>query len=208
MYNSLYFLIFGIYTYIQHDVSPIILSNPHPHLRQSHTFDLDRDALGQLVNRDAAPGRLVHEELLVHGIHLSEVVHGGQEHVDLDDLVERGPRGREHRAEVLDAQLRHLGDARRGLCEDLAAGRARDLARAIDRVCGTDGLGLGTLLGGGIVVGDGSGAYVGTSGLGGVNGIVYFSSGVRGLTKSGILGEDFLVFCHCGEVERGATQDS
>jgi hypothetical protein len=212
MCNSLYCLIFGIYTYIQHDVSPIIPSNPHAHSRQSHTLDLDWDALGQLVNRDAAPGRLVREELLVHGVHLGEVVHGGQEHVDLDDLVERGPRGREHRAEVLDAQLRHLRDARRRLREDLAAGRAGDLARAVDRVGGAYGLGLGPLLGEGMEVWDGRGPYVGTCSLGSVNGVVFFSSGLlglRGLTKSGILGEDFLVFCcHCGELERGAIQDS
>lgn len=83
------------------------------------------------------------EELLVHAVHLREVVHARQEHVDLDDLLDRGPRSGEHGAEVADAQLRHLRDGGLRLRQDLALWCAGDLAGAIDRGGRGDGLGLG-----------------------------------------------------------------
>lgn len=83
------------------------------------------------------------EQLLVHAVHLCEVVHARQEHVDLDDLFDRRPRGLEHGGKVLDALLRHLRDAVRRLREDLARGCAGDLPGAVDRVGGGDCLGLG-----------------------------------------------------------------
>jgi len=65
-------------------------------------------------------------------VHLGEVVHGRQEDVDLDDLGDVGPAGLQHRGEVLDAELGHLRYAGARLREDLARGRAWDLARAVD----------------------------------------------------------------------------
>lgn len=41
--------------------------------------------------------------LLVHRVHLGKVVHVGQEHVDLDHLVDVGARRFEDVGEVLDA---------------------------------------------------------------------------------------------------------
>jgi hypothetical protein len=46
-------------------------------------LDLDRHALGQLLDSHAGAGRLVSEVLLVDRVHLGEVVHGGDEDVDL-----------------------------------------------------------------------------------------------------------------------------
>lgn len=82
------------------------------------------------------------EELLVGAVHLSEVVHGGDEHVDLDDLLEGGSGGLEDVRQVGDALLGHLGDAVGGLGEDLAGGSAWDLAGAVDGGAGLDGLGV------------------------------------------------------------------
>lgn len=58
-------------------------------LDQGNALNLNRHALWQLLNGNTAPGWLVGEELLVRAVHLSEVVHGRDEHVDLDDLLER-----------------------------------------------------------------------------------------------------------------------
>lgn len=82
------------------------------------------------------------EELLVRAVHLSEVVHSRDEHVDLDDLLERGSSGLEDIRQVGDALLGHLGDGVLGLGEDLAGGGAGDLAGAVDGVAGLDGLGV------------------------------------------------------------------
>jgi hypothetical protein len=88
----------------------------------------------------------VGEVLLVRGVHLHEVVHGGQEHVDLDDLADAGAGLLEHGREVVDAELGHLAD--RGLAEgqDLAFGGAGDLTAAVDGGGGDDGLRLCGLL--------------------------------------------------------------
>jgi hypothetical protein len=50
---------------------------------KSNGLDLNRHALGQLLDGNAGAGRLVGEVLLVHGVHLGEVIHGGDEDVDL-----------------------------------------------------------------------------------------------------------------------------
>jgi hypothetical protein len=46
-------------------------------------LDLDRHTLGQLLDGNAGASRLVGEVLLVDRVHLGEVVHGGDEDVDL-----------------------------------------------------------------------------------------------------------------------------
>lgn len=120
-------------TFPLHNISP---------LDQGNALNLNRDALWQLLNGNTAPGWLVGEELLVSAVHLSEVVHGRDEHVDLDDLLERGSGGLEDIRQVGDALLGHLGDGVRGLGEDLAGGRAGDLAGAVDGAAGLDGLGV------------------------------------------------------------------
>jgi hypothetical protein len=68
------------------------------------------------------------KELLIDRIHLREVIHASQEHIDLDDLVDIGACGFEDGREVLDAEFGHLGDGRGGLGEDLACGSAGYLA--------------------------------------------------------------------------------
>jgi hypothetical protein len=50
-------------------------------------LDLDRHALGQLLDSHAGAGRLVSEVLLVDRVHLGEVVHGGDEDVDLQECI-------------------------------------------------------------------------------------------------------------------------
>lgn len=77
--------------------------------------------------------------LLVDAVHLGEVVHGGQEDVDLDNLADVGAGGGEHGLDVGDAALGQLADA---AGQDLAAWRARDLPGAVDGGGGGDGLGV------------------------------------------------------------------
>lgn len=48
-------------------------------LLKSNTLNLNRHTLGQLVNSNTATSRLVHEELLVGGVHFSEVGHISEE---------------------------------------------------------------------------------------------------------------------------------
>ncbi|KFY06950.1 hypothetical protein V492_07594 [Pseudogymnoascus sp. VKM F-4246] len=109
-------------------------------LNQGNALNLDRDTLWQLLNSDAAPGWLVGEELLVGAVHLSKVVHGGDENVDLDDLLDGGSGGLEDGRQVADALLGHLGNGVGGQGEDLAGGSAWDLAGAVDGGAGLDGL--------------------------------------------------------------------
>ena len=51
----------------------MVFSNHH--LLQGDTLDLNRDTLGQLVDSDTAASWLVHKELLIDTVHLSEVTH-------------------------------------------------------------------------------------------------------------------------------------
>lgn len=111
-------------------------------LNQGNTLNLNRNTLRQLLNSDTAPGRLVREELLVGSVHLSKVVHGGDEHVDLDDLLEGRASSLKDGGEVADALLGHLADVVCGQGEDLAGGSAWDLAGAVDGGAGLDGLGV------------------------------------------------------------------
>jgi hypothetical protein len=46
-------------------------------------LDLDGDTLRQLLDGDAGASRLVGEVLLVDRVHLGEVIHGGDEDIDL-----------------------------------------------------------------------------------------------------------------------------
>lgn len=92
------------------------------------------------------------EELLVRLVHLGEVVHGGDEDVDLDDLCERRAGGGEHGGQVVDALLGHLADVVGAQRQDLAVGLAGDLARAVDGAAGLDGLRVGACCLGGVSV--------------------------------------------------------
>ena len=63
-----------------------LVSQSHDHLTptsKGNGLDLDRHALGQLLDGNAGASRLVSEVLLVDRVHLGEVVHGGDEDVDL-----------------------------------------------------------------------------------------------------------------------------
>ena len=51
---------------------------------KSNSLNLNRHTLRKLLNRNARASRLVGEVLLVDGVHLGEVVHGGDEDVDLE----------------------------------------------------------------------------------------------------------------------------
>jgi len=74
--------------------------------------------------------------------HLHETIHGRQEHIHLDHLLNRASRLLQHRTQVLDTQLRHVRDRRRGLCEDRAFGCTWDLTGAVDGRGRCDCLGL------------------------------------------------------------------
>ena len=50
---------------------------------EGDSLNLDRHALGQLLDRHTGASRLVSEVLLIDRVHLGEVVHSGNEHVDL-----------------------------------------------------------------------------------------------------------------------------
>lgn len=61
-------------------MSPHITSLPS---RKCGALDFDRHVLRKCLHGDAAPGRLVHEVLLIHPVHLSEVAHVVNEDIDL-----------------------------------------------------------------------------------------------------------------------------
>ena len=48
-----------------------------------NSLDLNRHTLRKLLDGNARASGLVGEVLLVDGVHLGEVVHGGDEHIDL-----------------------------------------------------------------------------------------------------------------------------
>lgn len=83
------------------------------------------------------------EVLLISGVHLGEVVHSGDEDVDLDDLAEEGATGGEDGGEVLAALLGELADVVVLQGEDGAVGEGWDLARAVDGAGRWDLDGLG-----------------------------------------------------------------
>ena len=113
-------------------------------LHQGNALNLDWDILWQLLDGNARSRWLVCEELLVGSVHLGEVVHGGDEDVDLDDALEGGAGGGENGREVLAALLGELADVVGSECEDLACCEGWDLAGAVDGGWGLDGLGVWT----------------------------------------------------------------
>jgi hypothetical protein len=52
---------------------------------KSNGLDLNGHTLRKLLNRNARASGLVGEVLLVDGVHLGEVVHGGDEHINLEE---------------------------------------------------------------------------------------------------------------------------
>lgn len=109
------------------------------------------------MNGNAATGRLVHEELLVGGVHLREVGHVSQEdlresaphhspsivllvtYVDLDDLGNAGTGGVQDGLDVVAAGLGQLADV---TLDQVGRGVGGDLAGDEDLAVGADGLGL------------------------------------------------------------------
>ena len=91
------------------------------------------------MHSHTTPRRPVRKPLLVLFVHLGEIGHIDQKHIDLDDPVEAGPGGREHGGEVGDAAAGFVGD---GAGDEGAGGVGGDLARAVDCCWGADGLGL------------------------------------------------------------------
>ena len=82
-------------TSLTHIAFPLPSAVLDPHLVlscQRNAFDLDLDALWQLLDRDAAPSRLRDKMLLVFCVHFREVGHVRQKGVDLDDSLDARPR--------------------------------------------------------------------------------------------------------------------
>jgi hypothetical protein len=82
------------------------------------------------------------EKLLIRSVHLCEVVHASEEDIDLDDFVEGGTSFFKDGRKVVDAEFGHLGYGGGWLSEDLAGGRAGNLAGAVDCLGCGNGLGL------------------------------------------------------------------
>jgi len=55
----------------------------HQQLRESNSFNLDRNTLGKLLDGNTTASRLVREVLLVHAVHLGKVLHVGKENSGL-----------------------------------------------------------------------------------------------------------------------------
>lgn len=107
------------------------------------------------MNSNTATGRLVGEELLVGGVHLSEVGHVSQEdllpsvlnhqqsasatYVDLDDLGDAGAGSGNDGLDVVAAGLGQLADV---ALDEVGGGISGDLAGDEDLAVGADGLGL------------------------------------------------------------------
>lgn len=79
------------------------------------------------------------EVLLVDTVHLGEVVHGGKEDVDLDDLGDVAAGILEDALQALAAGLGLIGDA---ALNEVAGGIGGDLTRDPDLTGGLDGLGV------------------------------------------------------------------
>ena len=67
-----------------HNQHQLHASKLRAHTSIRNALNLDRHALGQLLNGNTATRRLVGEVLLVHAVHLGEVGHVIEEDVDLD----------------------------------------------------------------------------------------------------------------------------
>lgn len=66
------------------------------------------------------------EELLVGSVHLRKVVHGSQEHIDLNNLLNTASSFLKNSRQVLDAELGHGRDAGGLKGENFAFGCAWD----------------------------------------------------------------------------------
>jgi hypothetical protein len=104
-----------------------------------NAFNLDGHALWQLLDGDTAPRGLVRKVLLEDTIHLSEVRHVVEEHVDLDNAIHLDARLRQDANNVLAALLRLVCDA---TFDQVALGVGGDLARDEYGGACDDGLGL------------------------------------------------------------------
>ena len=65
--------------------------------RQSHTLNLHGDPQRQLMHRNAGPRRFMRKMLLILAVHLGEIIHRRQEHLNLSPLprirdIETGSR--------------------------------------------------------------------------------------------------------------------
>lgn len=107
------------------------------HSLQGDRFDLDGHALGQLVDGDAGPGRLVREPFLVFAIHLGEVGHVGDEDAHADDFLHTAPSRFQNRFQISAACCRLIRD--RPL-DQVARSISRDLAGTPDLAVRLDGL--------------------------------------------------------------------
>lgn len=108
-------------------------------LRQSNALNLDVHVLGKSLDSNTAAGRLVREPLLVLSVHLGKVTHVGEEDGGLDNLGDGGARLLDDSLDVLAALGRLLGN---GTLDEGAVRLQGNLAGAVDRRRGLDGLGL------------------------------------------------------------------
>jgi hypothetical protein len=118
--------------------------HPHTSKLRAHTsirdaLDLDRHTLGQLLDRDTAPRRLMRKVLLVDAVHLGKVGHVVEEDIDLDDPRHLHPRLRKYPHDILAAHLRLIRNA---ALDQIALCVGGDLARDEDVGACDDGLGL------------------------------------------------------------------
>jgi hypothetical protein len=121
-------------------------STPSPDLHSqlrltiiSNALNLHRHALGQLLHRDTRPRRLMRKELLIHAIHLGEIRHIIQKHVDLDHLCDVGASFFEDCDDVIAAGGGFIGDR---TLDEVALVVGRDLAGDVDLGSCNYGLGL------------------------------------------------------------------
>ena len=86
----------------------------HSHLVlscQCNAFNLNLDALWQLLNRNAAPRRLRDKILLVFCVELCKVGHIRQEAVDLDNSFNARSRSCKDTLDIGDARCSKVGNA-------------------------------------------------------------------------------------------------
>jgi hypothetical protein len=70
-------------TYLPHTIHGFRARTLSTPASKSNSLNFNRHTLRKLLDRDARASGLVSEVLLVDGVHLGEVVHGGDEDVDL-----------------------------------------------------------------------------------------------------------------------------
>jgi hypothetical protein len=109
---------------------------------QRNTLNLNRGPLRQLIYCNTAPRWLVRKPFLISTIHLREIVHARQEHIDFDDFADIASGCFQNGRQVLDAEVGHLANAGGREGENLAGRGARDLAGAVNCLRGSYCLGL------------------------------------------------------------------